>query len=283
MDDEDEFQVVHLLQLMLAEQQGDEFEDELLACVGLVCYGLEEARHNSVLRRSTQRLYLTRSVLLPDPRINTPWQALYHSQSDRGFITTMGFDVVTFHNILRHGFERLWNETPIPCRDVLPSSTPRVNGRSLDAYSALGLILHYLNSTMLEATLAQVFALVPSTVSRYLTFTLRLLLLTLRHMKEAQIHWPVDDEFQEYNDLVLARHPLLVGAFGTMDGLNLPVQTSRDQEIENSTFNGWLQEHFISSVFAFGAEGMPVNLRDYEMVLMPSYRSHYCLQFECTR
>ena len=30
MDNEDEFQVMHLLQLMLAEQQG---EDELLACV----------------------------------------------------------------------------------------------------------------------------------------------------------------------------------------------------------------------------------------------------------
>lgn len=65
MDDEDEF--VLLLQLMLAEQQGDEFEDELLACVGLVCYGLEEARQLSVLRRSLQRLYLTRADLLPDP------------------------------------------------------------------------------------------------------------------------------------------------------------------------------------------------------------------------
>jgi hypothetical protein len=77
MDDEDEF--VLLLQLMLAEQQGDEFEDELLACVGLVCYGLEEAHQLSVLRRSLQRLYLTRADLLPDPRTDTPWQALYHS------------------------------------------------------------------------------------------------------------------------------------------------------------------------------------------------------------
>ena len=124
MDDEDEF--VHLLQLMLAEQQGDELEDELLACVGLVCYGLEEAQQLSVLRRSLQRLYLTRADLLPDPRTDTPWQALYHSQSDRGFITTMGFDVMTFHDILRHGFEKLWNETPIPRCDVTSSSTPRV-------------------------------------------------------------------------------------------------------------------------------------------------------------
>ena len=256
MDDDLEGEFVHLLQSMLAGEQQDEFEDELLACVGLVCYGLEEARHNSVLRRSSQRLYLTRPDLLPDPRNNTPWQALYHGQNDRAFITTMGFDVVTFHNILYHGFDKLWNETPIPRRDVLPSSIPRLNSRSLDACGALGLILHYLNSTMLETSLAQVFALVPTTISRYVTFTLQILLITLRHMKEARIHWPIDDEFQESNALVLARHPLLVGAFGTMDGLNLPVQTSHNQEIENSTFNGWLQEHFISSVFAFGAEGM---------------------------
>ena len=61
---------------------------------------------------------------------------------------------------------------------------------------------------MLETTLAQVFALVPTTIPHYVTFTLQILLLTLRHMKEARIHWPVDDEFQEYNALVLARHPL---------------------------------------------------------------------------
>ena len=48
---------MHLLQfkLVLARQQEDEFEDELLACVGLVCYGLEGARYHSVLRRSSVR------------------------------------------------------------------------------------------------------------------------------------------------------------------------------------------------------------------------------------
>ena len=71
LDDDDGF--VHLLQMMLDEQQGDEFEDELIACVGLVCYGLEEAWHLSILRRSSQRLYLTHSNLLPDPRTDTPY------------------------------------------------------------------------------------------------------------------------------------------------------------------------------------------------------------------
>jgi hypothetical protein len=253
-DDDEEFFL--LLQLMLAEQEAEAgFQDELLACIGLVCYGVEEAQRLRVSRRSLQRLYLTRPDLLPNPRAGTPWHALYHSQNDRAFITTMGFDVATFHIILHHGFERLWNETPIPRCDVPTSSVPRVTRRSLDACGALGLILHYLNSTMLEASLSQIFAIIPTTVSRYIKFTLRIILFTLRRLKDARIQWPVGDEFQENNDLVLARHPLLVGAFGTMDGLNLPVQTSQDQELENATFNGWLQEHFISSVFAFGADG----------------------------
>ncbi|OAX31026.1 hypothetical protein K503DRAFT_654790, partial [Rhizopogon vinicolor AM-OR11-026] len=53
-------------------------------------------------------------------------------------------------------------------------------------------------------------------------------------------------EFQVLNGLVIARHPLLTGGFGTLDGLNLPVETSQDQEIENATYNGWLHDHFVS-------------------------------------
>ena len=60
MDDdlEGEFVTVHLLQLMLAGEQQDEFEDEFfkLSCVRLMCYGLEEARHNRVSRHSSQCL-----------------------------------------------------------------------------------------------------------------------------------------------------------------------------------------------------------------------------------
>ena len=68
----------------------------------------------------------------------------------------MGFNVVTFHDI----------------------------DRSLDACSALGLIIllvHYLNSTMLEVSLSEIFAIVLTTISRYITvtFTLGILLLSI--------------------------------------------------------------------------------------------------------
>lgn len=101
----------------------------------------------------------------------------------------------------------------------------------------------------------EIFALISSTVHRYVRFALSLPLTTLRSMPAAKIQWLLGEEFQKHNDLILKRHPLLQGAFGTMDRLNLPVQESHDTEIENATFNGWLHDHFVSSVLAFGASG----------------------------
>jgi hypothetical protein len=168
----------------------------------------------------------------------------------------MGFDVETFDHILLAGFAEKYYGNAIPWDDTDKSGTSRPGRRSLDATGALGLVLHYLNSTMRELSLQQIFALVPSTVSRYVRFALDILLETLKAMPDASIQWPRDEtEFEECNNLILQRHPRLLGAFGGVDGLNLPVQTSEDHEIENATYNGWLSEHFVSSVLVFSPKG----------------------------
>jgi hypothetical protein len=167
----------------------------------------------------------------------------------------MGFDVATFNLILAAGFDVAWNTTPIPREDVVGTGKTRPGARSLDASGALGLLLHYLNSTMREISLQQIFALIPSTVSRYIIFGLQLLLATLRMMPDAAICWPHPDEFRTYNELIIACHPRLTGAFASIDGLNLACQTSDDEEIENATYNGWLCEHFVSSVLVFSPKG----------------------------
>jgi hypothetical protein len=102
----------------------------------------------------------------------------------------------------------------------------RPNQRSLDAGGALGLLLHYLNSTMHEISLQQIFALIPATVSRYVTSGLPILLHTLRSMPDATIQWPSGPDFERCSALVVARHPLLEGAFGSIDGLK-PAVTIR--------------------------------------------------------
>jgi len=100
---------------------------------------------------------------------------------------------------------------------------------------------------MRQVSLQQIFALVPSTVSRYLHFAMSILLEILRQMPHAAITWPQGDEFLELSGYVSLRHPLLCGGFGSIDGLNLPCQVSSDVEIENATYNSWLHSHFISS------------------------------------
>jgi hypothetical protein len=52
---------------------------------------------------------------------------------------------------------------------------------------------------MLEISLQQIFALVPSTVSRYLECAKKILLETIHAMPEGAISFPHDEEFEEAN------------------------------------------------------------------------------------
>ncbi|KAG2066894.1 hypothetical protein BDR04DRAFT_1233675 [Suillus decipiens] len=169
----------------------DDEEDATMLAATLVG-GAEFARLDRIKTRNPGRLYLCRAQLLPNPHCNTPWQLLYESQNNRAFITTMGIDVPTFEFILTSGFASQWYEKPITRPDINLHDIPRLNRRSLNAGGALGLILHYLNSTMQETSLQQIFALVPATVSRYLTSGLLILLETLRSMTDARIQMKVD-------------------------------------------------------------------------------------------
>ena len=150
--------------------------------------------------------------------------------------------------------------------DTSLTGQPRLNASSLDAAGALGLVLHYLNSMMREISLQLIFALVPSTVSRYINFALSMLQQLLRKLPDAQIRWPEADQMAEYAGIVGARHPALAeddegiyyGAFGSIDGLNCPIATADDAELENASYNRWLHSHVCSNVFVFSPRGMSI-------------------------
>ncbi|KZO98214.1 hypothetical protein CALVIDRAFT_544824 [Calocera viscosa TUFC12733] len=107
---------------------------------------------------------------------------------------------------------------------------------------------------MVDKTLGQIFALVPATITCYRCFGLDLLLRTLRAIPAGRIIWPKGDEFEQLSDLVVARHLLLQGAFGSVNGLNLPTATSSDECWQNAQYNGWLHGHFTSNVLVFAAQ-----------------------------
>jgi hypothetical protein len=256
--DGEEEELENLLLVSYVNSLADSDEDEEVTltqvAAAIILGGAIEARERRQAAR--RRLYLTRPELLRNPRQDTPWQTLYASRNDRAFITTMGLDVATFHHILDHaGFARRWDTRPIPRPDVQSHGNPRLGRRSVDASAALGLALHWLNSTMREVSLQQIFALVPSTVNRYNHAAIDNLLNTLRSMPEAEISWPVGERFEELAKIVRERHSLLLKAFGVVDGLNLPVQVSGDEEMQNAMYNGWLHGHFVSNVIVFGPTG----------------------------
>ena len=215
-------------------------EDETMAAAmfAIVLDRVQAARQARILRRRPHRLYLCRRELLPNPHAGTPWQRLWSTQEDHAFITTMGFDVATFRKLLEgpDRFGARWEMMPIPRNDVSSAGGARGHRRSLDGAGALGLILHYLGSAMREVSLQQIFALTPTTLSRYLEFAEEILHETLLLLDEASIRMPNSvSQFEHLSDLICARHPLLEGAFGSIDGLSLPAQESDDPEIENTT------------------------------------------------
>ncbi|KIK75098.1 hypothetical protein PAXRUDRAFT_787466 [Paxillus rubicundulus Ve08.2h10] len=114
---------------------------------------------------------------------------------------------------------------------------------------------------MCKISLQQIFAIIPTTVSQYLIFGLDILLSTLQTIPEAKIKWPGPDSFEMLSHFVLQHYSQLGRAFGSIDGLKLPVQTSDDIDIENATFNGWLSEHFISLVLVFSSQGVIIAAR----------------------
>ena len=247
--------------LLMAEDDEDESAIQAsrqlaIACIGLIGHGILESRRIKRARRHITNHYLRRQDLIPNPRTGTAWQQLYESCSDDAFITILSVDVNTFFLILTSGFATLWNSNTIPRSDMnANSSRARIARRSLDAAGALALALHHLTSTGSPHSLSLIFALVPASVQRYIKFSLSILLRTLQSMPDGRVTWPKGTQFDEFNELIVHQHPLLTGAFGSIDGLNLPLMESTDEEFENSTYNGWLHAHLITNVFVFAPTG----------------------------
>lgn len=117
-------------------------------------------------------------VIVPNPAMSSTYSLTTDLTED----CSPGFDVPTFDLILYSGFRRAWDTTPISRPDVESTANSKTYKRSLDAAGALGLTLHHLTSTTRAVGLQQIFALIPTTVARYLRFGLRILFQTLKKM-----------------------------------------------------------------------------------------------------
>ena len=117
------------------------------------------------------------------------------------------------------------------------------------------------------ANLTEIWALRHKTAKHWDSFVSHCILLSvLNRMSEASITWWAnEDECDANSNLIVPRHPLLLGAIGSIDSINLPIVTSDDPEVENATYNGWPHGHFTSCVLVFSPCGASL----YQMITVP--------------
>ncbi|QRW03575.1 DDE superfamily endonuclease [Ceratobasidium sp. AG-Ba] len=219
------------------------------------------AKASKALNRQSSYRHLLRAHLLPLPRHLTPWTQIQRSNSNQAYLANMGLDVASFNYILHSGFEQQWNTRTIFRRDVEEHGHPRLRCRSLSADGALGLLLYWITSTSTETALAELFAIVPSVVCRYIHFAIHLLVHILRRLPESQVTWPTPAEMANFAHLINRRHPAIDGAFGFIDGLSLPAQTSSDPRIQEATYNGWHHSRRINNILVFAPTGCVITCK----------------------
>jgi len=99
------------------------------------------------------------------------------------------------------------------------------------------------------------FGLTGTTVSDYVRFLCRVLIVVLQQMEDATIKLPSEDEVSRFKDAVAHRHPNLEGVWCTMDGLKLLIECSGNSVVQNRYYNGWTCDQYIGAVFVFCPDG----------------------------
>ncbi|KAI7933714.1 hypothetical protein MJO28_017506 [Puccinia striiformis f. sp. tritici] len=110
--------------------------------------------------------------------------------------------------------------------------------RSLDAAGGLGLLLHWLSSTMAGHSLHQIFAITPAVCAQCLQHARSILLTVLKDLQIARIIPPPHKLFW----------------------LNLPVMVADDKETQNADYNGWTCSHYCSNLLTFAPDGIIIHV-----------------------
>jgi hypothetical protein len=124
--------------------------------------------------------------------------------------------------------------------------------RLLHKSQALGCILVFYSDKMGYKTLCQMFGIPMASLSRVIKQAEDALLLALKSEPDAQIRWPSLDQQVSWAQRVQAKHPLVTGRWGFIDGKNLRVQKPSDAELQNAMYNGWLHSTLVTGTICFG-------------------------------
>jgi hypothetical protein len=230
-----------------------------------LCAHADDEDMRPVKRR--RRHYITTSAL-GTPR-ESAFVNLYRGGDDKSFINTMGIDRKTFETLLipfKSKYDALIEEKKRKKAKRLGLPPPEKKntkaGRPTSIvghHVLLGLALHYLNSTMLQKTLCQIFNLAPSLVCRCLWDSIHALRQALQCWPGRLLEFPSHQRIRWLASFVSARHPELaefnIKAFAFMDGTTIPVSSPIDPLTQNSLYSGKEKATKVNNIFMWGADG----------------------------
>ena len=128
----------------------------------------------------------------------------------------------------------------------------------MDAVGNLGLVLYwYRTRGSVAQAVCMAFGLTSTLMYKWIKFGRRVLLFALQNHPHAKVYSPSAKDIDHYSDAFAERHPPLIPhrVWAACDGLKIPVQRSANWAIQNQFFNGWKDDTYVNSVFAFGPDG----------------------------
>jgi hypothetical protein len=119
----------------------------------------------------------------------------------------------------------------------------------------LGLVLAWTRTRGNVFSLQLDFGLSHSCLNLWLRFGMRIVVNILCEHPLARVRMPSREEVTAFQQATAAKYPSLTDVWGTLDGLNLNLQSTKDDKVQSIFYNGWTHGHYVSNVFVFGMDG----------------------------
>jgi hypothetical protein len=84
---------------------------------------------------------------------------------------------------------------------------------------------------------------------------MRIIVKTFRHDPLARVSIPLAEEIEMFKAAFAEQHQLLTDHWATMDGLKLYLQTAGNAYIQEWYYNGWMHDHYVTSILCFCPDG----------------------------
>ena len=187
---------------------------------------------------------ITRRALM-DP-FSSPFLKLYHSQCTQSMISYTGFDYESFNSLLLLFTPYFEQFSPYSDEGgIVRIRRDKGRKRMISPLICLGLVLAWTRSRGNVFSLQLNFGLSHSCLTLWLRFGKRIVVNVLCQHPLARVKMPLQEEVLAFQQATMAKYPSLPEVWGTLDGLNPNIQSTKDDKVQSIFYNVWTHGHYV--------------------------------------